>query len=115
MYGYESKEYDQGKHQLEQAATLSMGVMHCTAVLLDRSSAPRMTVISSSLRSPPSPVSMAWMSMTAFSCARRKIACARARARSSARLAVLAKERTPGAPSPTTHLLEQPAAVFIML
>ena len=52
-----------------------MGVMHCTAVLLDRSSAPRMTVISSSLRSPPRPDSIAWMSITAFSCARRNIAC----------------------------------------
>ena len=53
----------------------SKGVMQDVAVLWERSKAPRMTVISSSLRSPPNPYSVPWMSSMAFSCDLLNSAC----------------------------------------
>ena len=49
--------------------------MQDVAVLWERSRAPRMTVISSSLRSPPNPYSVPWMSSMAFSCDLLNSAC----------------------------------------
>ena len=53
----------------------SKGVMQDVAVLWERSRAPRMTVISSSLRSPPKPYSVPCMSSMAFSCDLLNSAC----------------------------------------
>ena len=50
-----------------RCSTLSMGVMHARASLCPNSRAPPITAISSAVKLPPSPSSVAWISMSALS------------------------------------------------
>ncbi len=63
--------------------TLSSGVMDLSAVLLVRSSAPRMTAISCSVSVPPNPALLLCTSTSALSCARRNSACGSSRAQAA--------------------------------
>ena len=64
-----------GCSEQERQPTFSRGVMDTAACLPDRSRAPRMTLISSVLRYPPSPSVLLCRSTRAFSWPRRNRAC----------------------------------------